>query len=109
MSRVTAGAGASGRRGAAHIGLLGPLLCWAIVYADIGTSVYYVPGILFREVGSSAASFVLATSIVFVFLAEKYADISARYAGGGTPQPGAHVIHAIDGNRLLLEASARSH
>jgi amino acid transporter len=83
MSRVTAGAGASGRPSAAHIGLLGPLLCWAIVYADIGTSVYYVPGILFREVGSSAASFVLATSIVFIFLAEKYADISARYAGGG--------------------------
>lgn len=71
------------RRGAAHIGLLGPLLCWAIVYADIGTSVYYVPGILFRQVGSSAASFVLATSIVFIFLAEKYADISARYAAGG--------------------------
>jgi amino acid transporter/nucleotide-binding universal stress UspA family protein len=83
MSRATAGGGASGRRGAAHIGLLGPLLCWAIVYADIGTSVYYVPGILFREVGSSAASFVLATSIVFIFLAEKYADISARYSGGG--------------------------
>lgn len=71
------------RRGAVHIGLLGPLLCWAIVYADIGTSVYYVPGILYRDVGASAASFVLATSIVFVFLAEKYADISSRYAGGG--------------------------
>jgi amino acid transporter/nucleotide-binding universal stress UspA family protein len=71
------------RRGAVHVGVLGPLLCWAIVYADIGTSVYYVPGILFRDVGTSAASFVLATSIVFVFLAEKYADISARYAGGG--------------------------
>jgi len=83
MSRATAVGGASGRRGAAHIGLLGPLLCWAIVYADIGTSVYYVPGILFRQVGTSAASFVLATSIVFIFLAEKYSDISARYANGG--------------------------
>ena len=83
MSGATARGGASGRRSAAHIGLLGPLLCWAIVYADIGTSVYYVPGILFREVGTSAASFVLATSVVFIFLAEKYADISARYAGGG--------------------------
>ncbi len=83
MSGATAKAGASERRGAVHIGLLGPLLCWAIVYADIGTSVYYVPGILFRQVGTSAASFVLATSIVFVFLAEKYADISSRYANGG--------------------------
>jgi amino acid transporter len=83
MSGTTAKVGASERRGAVHIGLLGPLLCWAIVYADIGTSVYYVPGILFRQVGPSAASFVLATSIVFIFLAEKYADISARYANGG--------------------------
>lgn len=71
------------RRGAVHVGVLGPLLCWAIVYADIGTSVYYVPGLLFRDVGTSAASFVLATSVVFIFLAEKYADISSRYAGGG--------------------------
>ncbi len=83
MSGATTKEGASKRRGAAHLGLLGPLLCWAIVYADIGTSVYYVPGILFRQVGTSAASFVLATSIVFIFLAEKYADISARYANGG--------------------------
>ena len=83
MSRAKAKAAASERRGAVHVGLLGPLLCWAIVYADIGTSVYYVPGILFRQVGTSAASFVLATSIVFIFLAEKYADISARYSNGG--------------------------
>ena len=83
MRKAKAKAGASKRRGAVHIGLLGPLLCWAIVYADIGTSVYYVPGILFRQVGTSAASFVLATSVVFIFLAEKYADISARYSNGG--------------------------
>jgi amino acid transporter len=83
MSEAAVKAGKPGRSGAAHIGLLGPLLCWAIVYADIGTSVYYVPGILFRQVGTSAASFVLATSIVFIFLAEKYADISARYSNGG--------------------------
>ncbi len=82
MSASTGG-GRIGRRGATQLGLLGPVLCWAIVYADIGTSVYYVPGILYRDVGTSAASFVLATSIVFVFLAEKYADISARYANGG--------------------------
>jgi amino acid transporter/nucleotide-binding universal stress UspA family protein len=83
MSGATAAAGAPGGRNSIHIGHLGPLLCWAIVYADIGTSVYYVPGILYRQVGTSAASFVLATAIVFIFLAEKYADISARYAGGG--------------------------
>ena len=83
MSGAEVEADASNRRNAVHIGRLGPLLCWAIVYADIGTSVYYVPGILYGEVGTSAAAFVLATAIVFIFLAEKYADISARYANGG--------------------------
>jgi len=62
---------------------LGPVLCWAIVYADIGTSVYYVPGILYRGVGATAATFVLATSLAFVLLAEKYAEIAARYPQGG--------------------------
>lgn len=28
---------------------LGPILCWAVVFADIGTSVYYVPGIFIRQ------------------------------------------------------------
>jgi len=73
----------SERGGAAHLRLLGPLLCWAIVYADIGTSIYYVPGILYHGVGPSAPSFVLATGVVFVLLAEKYSEIAARYAGGG--------------------------
>jgi hypothetical protein len=31
---------------------LGPILCWAVVFADIGTSVYYTPGILFGQVGA---------------------------------------------------------
>ena len=29
-------------------GRLGWLLAWAVVFADIGTSIYYVPGLLFR-------------------------------------------------------------
>ncbi|MBI4510457.1 MAG: universal stress protein [Deltaproteobacteria bacterium] len=62
---------------------LGFLLCWAVVFADIGTSVYYVPGILFDEVGSLAPAFVLMTGIAFIFLAEKYADIATRYREGG--------------------------
>lgn len=67
----------------AQLRRLGPLLCWAIVYADIGTSIYYVPGILFRDVGSSAAIYVVATSLAFVLLAEKYTEIASRYPGGG--------------------------
>ncbi len=62
---------------------LGPFLCWAIVYANIGTSVYYVPGILYEDTGAFSASFVLATAVAFVFLAAKYAGIAGRYPSGG--------------------------
>ena len=74
---------ASDRTVHAQLRSLGPLLCWAIVYADIGTSIYYVPGILARDVGTSAATYVLATSLAFVLLAEKYAEIASRYPSGG--------------------------
>jgi amino acid transporter len=72
-------AGASGR--------LGSFLAWSVVFADIGTSIYYVPGILFVELGgrspSPAAAFVLATGLAFVLLALKYVEVSARYPDGG--------------------------
>jgi membrane protein implicated in regulation of membrane protease activity len=29
----------------------------------------------------------------------------ARYAGSGTPQPGRHVIRAVEGNQLVLDAA----
>lgn len=68
-------------------GRLGFLLAWAVVYADIGTSIYYVPGLLFNELGrrtpSPAAAFVLVTGLVVILLALKYVDISARYPDGG--------------------------
>ena len=51
--------------------LLGPLLCWAVVFADIGTSVYYVPGILYQTVGPLAGFFVFLTMTVFVLLTLK--------------------------------------
>lgn len=37
---------------------LGPILCWAVVFADIGTSDYCVPGILSGNVGSLDGFFV---------------------------------------------------
>jgi amino acid transporter/nucleotide-binding universal stress UspA family protein len=68
-------------------GRLGPLLAWAVVYADIGTSIYYVPGLLFNELGrrtpSPAAAFVLVTGLAVILLALKYVDVSARYPDGG--------------------------
>ena len=62
---------------------LGPTLCWAVVFADIGTSVYYVPGILQGQVGALAPAFVFLTSLGFILLAAKYAEIASRYADGG--------------------------
>lgn len=62
---------------------LGSFLCWAIVFADIGTSLYYVPGILYGDVGKLSGLFVLLSSLVFVLLVLKYIDITDRYAEGG--------------------------
>ena len=44
---------------------LSPLLVWAVVFCDIGTSVYYVPGILYAQVGSLAPLFVIVTTVGF--------------------------------------------
>jgi amino acid transporter len=62
---------------------LGAKLCWAVVFADIGTSVYYTPGILYGHVGTRAALFVGMTLVVFVLLTVKYAEVAVRYPGGG--------------------------
>jgi membrane protein implicated in regulation of membrane protease activity len=37
------------------------------------------------------------------------ASWSARYVGSGTPAPGAFVIHAVEGTRLLLRRAERTH
>src|SRR5579859_6170206 len=65
--------------------LLGPILCWAVVFADIGTSVYYVPGILYGTagIGNLAGFFVFLTMSVFVLLTLKYAEVTHRFPQGG--------------------------
>src|ERR1700692_1234833 len=65
--------------------LLGPLLCWAVVFADIGTSVYYVPGLLYQtpEIGKLAGFFVFFKMSVFVLLTLKYAEVTHRFPQGG--------------------------
>jgi amino acid transporter len=65
------------------IGQLGALLCWAVVFADIGSSIYYVPGILYGRVGNLAGFFVLLTMSAFVLLTLKYAEVSERFPEGG--------------------------
>lgn len=61
------------------------LLAWAVVFCDIGTSVYYVPGILYdREgIGSLAPFFIILTAVGFVLLALKYVEIVERTPEGG--------------------------
>ncbi len=65
---------------------LGAFLCWAVVFADIGTSVYYTPGILFKQFsphGQLAGFFVSLTMVAFFLLAIKYAEVSVRFPEGG--------------------------
>src|SRR5260370_37941512 len=77
------------------VGQLGPLLCWAVVFADIGSSIYYVPGILYGRVGGLAGFFVLLTMSVFVLLTLKYAEVSARFPeGGGVVTVAAQAINS---------------
>src|SRR5216683_7384570 len=63
--------------------LLGPILCWAVVFADIGTSIYYVPGILYGTVGKLTGFFVLLTMTVFILLTFKYVEVTYRFPQGG--------------------------
>ena len=74
---------ASTKSGELDVRQLGWLLAWAVVFCDIGTSVYYVPGILYGEVGNLAAAFVALTTIGFVLLAAKYVEVSWRNPEGG--------------------------
>lgn len=62
---------------------LGAFLCWAVVFADIGTSTYYVPGILYGQVGHLAGFFVSLTLLVFLLLTLKYAEATVRFPEGG--------------------------
>src|SRR3989441_7287171 len=87
---------------------LGPLLCWAVVFADVGTSIYYVPGILYGTVGSLAGFFVLLTMSVFVLLTLKYAEVTQRFPQGGgvvtvAAQAMNHWVGALGGMFILVD------
>jgi amino acid transporter len=79
-------------------GTLGWFLCWAVVFADIGTSIYYTPGILFPHFGDRSALFVSMTLVVFVLLSAKYAEVAWRYPeGGGVVNVAASALHPFAG------------
>jgi amino acid transporter len=89
-------------------GMLGPILCWAVVFADIGTSVYYTPGILYQTVRGLAGFFVLLTMSVFVLLTLKYAEVTHRFPqGGGVVTVAAQAINswfgALGGMFILVD------
>jgi len=91
-------------------GMLGPILCWAVVFADIGTSVYYVPGILYQtpDIGTLAGFFVFLTMSVFVLLTLKYAEVTHRFPqGGGVVTVAAQAINpwfgALGGMFILVD------
>ena len=62
---------------------LGWVLAWAVVFCDIGTSIYYVPGILYHDVGDLAATFIGLVTIGFLFLAQKIQEVTWRNPEGG--------------------------
>jgi len=82
-----------------HGASLGPLLCWSIVFADIGTSIYYVPGILSASgYNKRAAIFVVMTLFVFILLALKYAEVTWRNPeGGGVVTISSRALHPLAG------------
>src|ERR1700681_1789756 len=87
---------------------LGPILCWAVVFADIGTSVYYVPGILYGNVQGMAGFFVFLTMSVFVLLTLKYAEVTHRFPqGGGVVTVAAQALNpwfgALGGMFILVD------
>src|SRR2546430_2402373 len=92
-----------------HAGIrLGPLLCWAVVFADVGTSIYYVPGILYGNVGNLAGFFVMLTMSVFVLLTLKYAEVTHRFPQGGgvvtvAAQAINHWVGALGGMFILVD------
>jgi Amino acid transporters len=79
-------------------GSLGAFLCWAVVFADIGTSVYYTPGILYGSFKARSAIFVLMTLFVFILLCVKYAEVTWRYPeGGGVVNVSSQALHPFAG------------
>ncbi|HEY1351463.1 MAG TPA: APC family permease [Ktedonobacteraceae bacterium] len=111
QNSVTQGSIASGGKedhGHGKGAALGPILCWAVVFADIGTSVYYVPGILYGTVGSLAGFFVFLTMTVFVLLTLKYAEVTHRFSQGGgvvtvAAQAMNHWVGAMGGMFILVD------
>src|SRR5439155_27078075 len=87
---------------------LSPFLCWAVVFADIGASIYFVPGILYGTVGKLTGFFVLLTMTVFILLTFKYVEVTYRFPqGGGVVTVAARALNnwfgALGGMFILVD------
>ena len=80
-------------------GHIGAFLCWAVVFADIGTSIYYVPGYLYSTgFLMRSAIFVVVVLFVFALLCIKYAEVTWRYPeGGGVVNVSSQALHPFAG------------
>jgi amino acid transporter len=73
-------------------------LCWAVVYAPVGTSLFYAPGVIFGDARSLTGLCLLLSSLTFVFLVAKYVDVAARYSeGGGVVAVATHAFGSLAG------------
>lgn len=75
-----------------NAGRIGWLLVWAVVFCDIGTSVYYVPGLLYESTGDRAGFFVVATMLAFILLCVKVVEVTRRFSSGGGVVSLAHDV-----------------
>src|SRR5579862_1855594 len=73
----------SDSKSSTNVHQLGWVLVFAIVYADIGTSVFYTPGILYGSIGNLATLDQFITTGVFISIALKYVEICERCPDGG--------------------------
>lgn len=64
-------------------GRIGWFLVWAVVFCDIGTSVYYVPGILYKNTKDTAGVFIVMTLVAFALLCLKELEVARRFVEGG--------------------------
>ncbi len=89
---------AARRRVRVRSGNLGWFLCWAVVIADVGTSTYYTPGILYGPYGTRSGIFVCMTLGLFLLLALKYSEVTWRFPeGGGVVNVSATALHRFAG------------
>ncbi len=67
-------------RGAGRIGWY---LVWAVAFGSVGSSMYFVPGLLLQASGSGAPGVVGILSIAFLGLVTKEAELTRRHPSGG--------------------------